>query len=130
MAKSQTGTAIVSSAANTAGSTTRGRIDLTAVDGGIVTMRITNGGTGPTAACAGRILVAHKQTSMPAAAAEGTGDNDWKQIAEFNGGTLASASSRFSYRFGPEVAYLEVEFTGNTGQSVTVEAHATTYDYP
>jgi hypothetical protein len=67
---------------------------------------------------------------MPAAAAEGTGDNDWKQIAEFNGGTLASASSRFSYRFGPEVAYLEVEFTGNTGQSVTVEAHATTYDYP
>lgn len=129
MAKSQTGTAIVSSAANTAGSTTRGRIDLTAVDGGIVTMRMTNGGTGPTAQCLGRILVAHKQTSMPALAAEGTGDNDWKQVAEIAGGTAANASSRFSYRFGAEVAYLEVEFTGNTGQSVTVEAHATTFTY-
>jgi len=129
MAKTQTGAVVVSSAANTAGSTTRGRLDCSAVDGGILTARITNGGTGPTAACAGRILIAHKQTSMPALAAEGTGDNDWKQVAEFNGGTLASASSRFSYRFGPEVAYLEVEFVGNTGQSVTVEAHATTFTY-
>ena len=129
MAKAQTGTPIVSSAANTAGSTTRGRIDLTAVDGGILTMRITNGGTGPTAQCAGRILIAHRQTSMPALGAEGTGDNDWKQVGEFAGGTLANASSRFSYRFGPEVAYAEVEFTGNTGQSVTVEAHATTFTY-
>lgn len=129
MAKSQTGTPIVSSAANTAGSTTRGRIDLTAVDGGIITMRTTNGGTGPTAQCVARILVAHKQTSMPAAAAEGTGDNDWKQVAEIGGGTVANASTRLSWRFGPEIAYAEVEFTGNTGQSVTVEAHATTFTY-
>lgn len=129
MAKTLAATAIVTSAANTAGSTTRGRIDLTAVDGGIITLRLTNGGTGPTAQCVGRILVAHKQTSMPATAAEGTGDNDWKQVAEIGGGTTASASSRTSYRFGPEVAYAEVEFTGNTGQSVTVEAHATTFVY-
>jgi hypothetical protein len=129
MAKTQTGAVVVSSAANTAGSTTRGRLDCSAVDGGILTMRITNGGTGPTAQCLGRILVAHKQSSMPAAASEGTGDNDWKQVGEFAGGTLANASSRFAYRFGPEVAYIEVEFTGNTGQSVTVEAHATTFVY-
>lgn len=129
MAKTQAGTALVSSAANTAGSTTRQRIDLTAVDGGIITMRITNGSTGPTAQCVGRILVAHKQVSMPTAAAEGTADGDWKQVGEFAGGTLANASSRFAYRFGPEVAYAEVEFTGNTGQSVTVEAHATTFTY-
>jgi hypothetical protein len=129
MAKTQTGAVVVSSAANTAGSTTRGRLDCSAVDGGILTMRITNGGTGPTAQCLGRILVAHKQSSMPAAGAEGTGDNDWKQVGEFAGGTLANASSRFAYRFGPEVAYIEVEYTGNTGQSVTVEAHATTFVY-
>ncbi len=129
MAKTQSATAIVSSAANTAGSTTRGRLDCTAVDGGIVTFRITNGGTGPTVQCEARILVAHKGSSMPAAAAEGTGDTDWKRVYTLGGGTANSASTRGVYRFGPEVAYLEVEFTGNTGQSVTVEAHATTFAY-
>lgn len=129
MAKTQAATAIVSSASNASGATTRGRIDLTAVDGGIVTLRITNGGTGPTTQCEGRILVAHKQASMPAAAAEGTADTDWKQVYAVGGGTTASASTRGVYRFGPEVAYVEVEFVGNTGQAVTVEAHATTYVY-
>lgn len=129
MAKTQAATAIVSSASNTAGSTTRGRLDCTAVDGGTVTFRITNGGTGPTVQCEARILIAHKGSSMPAAGAEGTGDLDWKQVYVLGGGTTASASTRGVYRFGPEVAYLEVEFTGNTGQTVTVEAHATTYTY-
>ena len=129
MAKIQAATAIISSASNSAGSTTRGRIDLTGVDGGIITLRITNGGTGPTVQCEGRILVAHKGSSMPAAAAEGTADTDWKQVYAFGGGTTASASTRGSFRFGPEIAYVEVEFTGNTGQAVTVEAHATTYTY-
>ena len=129
MAKTQAGTAIVSSAANTAGSTTRGRLDCTAVDGGVVTIRLTNGATGPTVQAVGRILVAHKGSSMPAAAAEGTADTDWKQVVEVGGGVTASATTRFVYRFGPEVAYLEVEFTGNTAQSVTVEANATTYAY-
>lgn len=129
MAKTQAATAIVTSVSNTAGSTTRGRLDCTGVDGGIVTFRITNGGTGPTAQCTARILVAHKGSSMPAAASEGTGDTDWKQVYEIGGGTANSASTRGVYRFGPEVAYLEVEFTGNTAQTVTVEAHATTYTY-
>ena len=129
MAKTQAATAIVTSATLTAGSTTRGRLDCTAVDGGIVTFRITNGGTGPTVQCEARILVAHKGSSMPAAASEGTADADWKRVHTIGGGTIASTSARGSYRFGPEVAYLEVEFTGNTAQSVTVEAHATTYAY-
>lgn len=129
MAKTLARTAIVTSASNTAGSTTRGRLDCSSVDGGIVTARITNGGTGPTVQAVVRILVAHKDTAMPAAAAEGTADTDWKQVLEVGGTTTASASTRISYRFGPEVAYLEVEFTGNTGQSVTVEAHATTFTY-
>ena len=129
MAKTQAATAIISSASQAAGGTTRGRIDCTGVDGGIVTLRITNGGTGPTAQCEGRVLVAHKQSSMPAAAAEGTADGDWKQVYAIGGGTTANASARGVFRFGPEVAYVEVEFTGNTGQAVTVEAHATTYTY-
>lgn len=129
MAKSQTATAIITSASNAAGAQTRGRLDCTAVDGGIVTFRITNGGTGPSSQCEGRILVAHKGSSMPAAAAEGTGDTDWKRVYTIGGGIANSASTRGVFRFGPEVAYLEVEFDGNATQAVTVEAHATTYTY-
>jgi hypothetical protein len=103
-------------------------VDLSAADGGIVTLRMTNGGTGPTAQCVARVLVAHS-SSHPAAASEGTGDGDWKQVLEIGGGTTASASTRGVYRFGPEVQHLEVEFTGNTGQSVTVEAHVTHFAY-
>lgn len=129
MAKTLARTALIASASNAAGATTRARLDASAVDGGIITMRITNGGTGPTLQCEARVLVAHKDSAMPAAASEGTGDLDWKQIYAFGGGLTASASSRGTFRFGPEVAYIEVEFTGNTGQAVTVEAHATTFVY-
>lgn len=129
MAKTLARTAVVTSASNSAGGTTRGRLDCSAVDGGILTFRITNGGTGPTVQCEARVLVAHKDTSMPAAASEGTGDGDWKQVYVIGGGTTASASTRSVYLFGPEVSYLEIEFTGNTGQAVTVEAIATTYTY-
>lgn len=129
MAKTQAATVLISSTSQAAGATNRGRVDLTAVDGGIVTIRLTNGGTGPTVQCEGRVLVAHKQTSMPTAAAEGTADTDWKQVYVIGGGSTASASTRGVYRFGPEVAYLEVETTGNTGQAVTVEAHVTTFVY-
>ena len=127
MAKTITGAALVSSAANTAGSTTRGRLDVSSADGGMIRWRMTNGGTGPTVQCEARVLLARKQTSMPAAAAEGTGDDDWKIVYTQGGGTAANASTRGSYRFGPEVAYIEIEFTGNTGQSVTVECTGDSY---
>jgi hypothetical protein len=129
MAKTQAATAIVTSAAKTAATTTRGRLDCTAVDGGIVTFRITNGGTAPTAQARAIVLVAHKGSSMPAAASEGTGDLDWKQVYEIGAGTTNSASTRGVYRFGPEVAYIEIEFPTHTGNDVTVEANATTYAY-
>jgi hypothetical protein len=133
MAKTTTRTAVVTSAANTAGGTTRGRVDLEGVDGGMLTFRMTNGATGPTLQCVARVLVAHgtgASESMPAAASEGTGDQDWKQVMEIAGGTTNSATTRGLFRFGPEITYLEIEFTGNTGQSVTVEAHVTTFTYP
>lgn len=129
MAKTLARTAVVTSASNSASGTTRGRLDCTSVDGGILTFRITNGGTGPTVQCEARVLVAHKDSAMPAAASEGTADTDWKQVYMVGGGVANSVSSRGVYRFGPEVAYLEIEFTGNTGQAVTVEAHATTFTY-
>lgn len=72
---------------------------------------------------------ARKQTSMPAAAAEGTGNDDWKLIMSQSCGVVASASIRGSFTFGPEIAYIEIEFTGNTGQSVTVESTGDLYSY-
>lgn len=129
MAKTLTAAVLVSSTTNTAGSTTRGRLDCSAADGGMIRWRMTNGGTGPTVQCEARILMASKDTSMPAAAAEGTGDLAWKQVYVQGGGTTASASTRGSYRFGPEIAYIEIEFTGNTGQSVTVECTGDSYAY-
>jgi hypothetical protein len=129
MAKTITAAVLVTSASNTAGSTTRGRLDCSAADGGQIRWRITNGGTGPTVQCEARIMIARKQASMPAAAAEGTGDGAWKQVFVMGGGTTASASTRGSYTFGPEVAYVQIEFTGNTGQAVTVECTGDSYAY-
>ena len=129
MPKTQVRTAIIPSASNDAAATTRGRLDVSAVDGGIVTFAITNGATGPTVQCEARVMVAHKNSAMPAAGAEGSGDLAWKQVYVLGGGSANDAKTRGVYRFGPEIAYLQVEFTGNTGQAVTVEAHATTFVY-
>lgn len=119
MALTKTARTLVASAANTAGSTTRGTIDLNAVQGGgFLTLKMTNGGTGPTIQCQANILVAHN-SSLPTAASAGT---DWKTIAQYGGGTTASAVTEIGFPVDPSIMCLEIEFTGNTGQSVTVEA--------
>ena len=128
MPKTSTQTAIITSASNAASATTRGRLDCSGADGGHVTFRITNGATGPTLQCEGRVLVSHA-SALPAAASEGTADNDWKRVAVISGGTITNDTTRGRFIFGPEVRHLEIEFTGNTGQAVTVEAIATTYVY-
>jgi hypothetical protein len=120
MALTKTARTLVASAANTAGSTTRGRLDMNAVQGGgFLTIKMTNGGTGPTAQCLCNILIAHN-TTLPTAASAGT---DWKTIATIGGGTVASYPTEAGFPIDPSIMCLEVEFTGNTGQSVTVEAY-------
>ena len=123
MALTKSDTTIIASASNAAGATSRGTIDLSSAYGGIVTMKITNGGTAPTLQCEGRVLISHADT-LPTAASAGA---DWKTVSRFGGGTTASGVTEQSFQFGPEVRHLEVEFTGNTGQAVTVEAVVTTY---
>ena len=118
MALSKTARTVVASASNTAGSTTRGTIDLETTYGGLLTMKITNGATAPTVQCEGRVLVAHNAT-LPAAASAGT---DWKTVYTFGGGTTNDGVTEMSYIVDTSVMALEVEFTGNTGQTVTVEA--------
>jgi hypothetical protein len=110
---------IVASASNAAGSTTRGTLGLTTALGGILTVKITNGGTGPTVQCVANILIAHNATT-PTAGSAGT---DWKTIASVGNGTTASTVGEWSFLIDQAVMQLEVEFTGNTGQAVTVEAY-------
>jgi hypothetical protein len=120
MALTKTARTLVASAANAAGATTRGRLDMNAVQGGgFLTIKMTNGGTGPTTQCLCNILIAHN-TTLPTAASAGT---DWKTIASYGGGTVASYPTEIGISIDPSIMCLEVEFTGNTGQSVTVEAY-------
>ena len=124
MALSKAKTVIVASASNAADATTRGTMDVRTKYGGIVTMKITNGATGPTVQCQGRVLISHAEGATPTAASAGA---DWKTIWRFGGGTANSAVTEQSFVFGPEVSHVEVEYTGNTLQAVTVEAEATTF---
>src|SRR5574338_152533 len=86
-------TLIAAGTSNAAGATTRGTLDIKTTMGGVLTMKITNGGTGPTAQCEGRVLVAHNAT-LPAAGSAGA---DWKTVWRFGGGTTASAVTEQAY---------------------------------
>lgn len=111
---------LVASGSNAAGATTRGTLDLRTAQGGLLTLKMTNGATGPTVQCQANILAAHNSGATPAAAAAGT---DWKTLWSVGGGTTANVITEQSMEVGPGVMHLEVEFTGNTGQAVTVEAY-------
>ena len=115
---------VVTSSTNTAGSTTRGTTDLRGCHGGWLTLKITNGGTGPTIQCEGRVLIAHNSGSTPTAASAGA---NWKTVFVFGGGTSNNGITEQNFVV-PPCTHLEVEFTGNTGQSVTVEAFLTKYE--
>ena len=98
---------------------TRGTVDLRTAQGGLLTVKITNGATGPTVAATVNILVAHNSGATPTAASAGA---DWKTIWSFTATTGNSAVTEQSIDVGPGVMHLEVEVTGNTGQAVTCEA--------
>lgn len=112
-------TLVSAGTSNSAGGTTRGTLDLRTTHGGVLYMKITNGGTGPTAQCEGRVLGAVNDGATPTAASAGS---DWKTLWRFGGGTAANAVTERPYEVPAGVQHLEVEFTGNTGQAVTVEA--------
>jgi len=113
-------TLVAAGTSNAAAATTRGTLDCRTVLGGLLTLKITNGATGPTAQCTGKVLVSHNSGATPAAASAGA---EWKSIPSsvFGGGTAANKITEFVYRYEGGM-HLEVEFTGNTGQAVTVEA--------
>lgn len=116
----KTARTVVASASNAAGAITRGTIDLRTAQGGFLTMRITNGATGPSAQCNCNILISHNDGETPAAAARGV---DWKYLWNFGGGTSANAITEQYLDVSPGIMHLEVEFSANTVQAVTVEAY-------
>lgn len=113
-------TLIAAATSNAAGSTTRGTVDLRTAQGGLLTVKVTNGATGPTVPATVNILVAHNSGATPTAASAGA---DWKTIWSFASSTGNNVVTEMPpYEFGPGVMHLEVEVTGNTGQAVTCEA--------
>jgi len=113
-------TLIAAGTSNAAGGTTRGTVDLRTAHGGLLTGKLTNGATGPTAQAVVNILIAHNSGATPTAGSEGT---DWKTISSaIGGGTTANAITPWSMEIPQGVMHLEVEVTGNTGQAVTCEA--------
>lgn len=114
-------TLVAAGTSNAAGSTTRGMVDLrTALPGSFLTYKITNGATGPTVACTANVLVAHDSGTTPAAGSSGA---TWKHVYAVAGTTTNNDIQQWSYEVPAGVMHLEVEFTGNTGQAVTVEAY-------
>lgn len=112
-------TLIAAGTSNGAGSTTRGTVDLRTAVGGMLTIKITNGGTGPTVQALANVLIAHDNGATPAAASAGT---DWKTIYKVGNGTSANTVGEWSMPID-DIMHLEVEITGNTGQAVTCEAY-------
>ncbi|MEY5100924.1 MAG: hypothetical protein RJA36_3643 [Pseudomonadota bacterium] len=111
---------IAESTSNTAGSTTRGRVDARGMDAGWLHIKLTNGGTGPTVQAEARILLSDTDGTQPAAASAGT---DWKTaVSGITAGTAANAVREYVWYHGPGMTHIEVEVTGNTGQTVTCEA--------
>ena len=118
-------TLVAAATSNAAAATTRGVLDCRTYNGGRVTYKMTNGATGPTLQCTARLLVAHNTGATPAAGSAGA---DWKTIGVVVGnGVAINAINEWSYEFDADVEHLEIEFTGNTGQAVVVEAFVSAY---
>lgn len=113
-------TLIAASTSVAAAGSVRGAVDLRTKFGGTLTVKITNGGTGPTAQAVAYLMVAHDAGSLPATGAAGA---NWKTLAVIGGGgTTASAVTELSFEVPHGVMHAQIEVSGNTGQAVTCEA--------
>jgi hypothetical protein len=105
-------TIIAAATSNAAGGTTTGTaVDLTTKYGALVTIKLTNGATGPTVA--------------PKAYVYTSGDNtNYKLFYTIGGDTTASSVNEFAIDIPPSVMYVRVDVKDNTVQPVTCEAFA------
>lgn len=106
----KTAITLQASASNASGGTTTGTaVTLTTALGLLVTAKITNGATGPTLPCSFYLEVSNNNTA-------------WKVHSRQDAGTTALAVYEFSVDLPPATMYARSKFTGNTGQTVTVES--------
>lgn len=103
---------LVASTSNGAGGTTNGtEWNLSTAYGGIVAAKVTNGGTGPTVGCDFVVYVG-----------EATGVK--REFSRQTAPTGNGAVQEFVVEIPPGVMFVNVTFTGNTVQAVTVESYA------
>lgn len=118
MALSKTARTIVTNQSlAAAGAAVRGTLDLTTKYGGFLTIKMIPGGT-LGAQCTCNIMVAHNAT-LPSSGAAGT---DWKTIASYGSGVTSGVTTEVGMPIDPSIMGLQVEFSGNTTNAVTIEA--------
>jgi hypothetical protein len=99
------------SASNTAGSTTTSSTwNLATALGGVLSARITNGATGPTIACT---VTVNLSTD---------GGTTWRAYDSALAGVTNAGVFDFDFPIPDGIANVQAVFTGNTAQTVTVEA--------
>lgn len=112
MATSKGAVTLKASGSNAAGATTNSSsLNMTTYPGAVVTAQITNGATAPTVPCSAIVQVSSDGTT-------------WHTWAQGTAGLTASTAYSFSWEIPPPVMYVNVKFTGNTDQAVTVAAQA------
>lgn len=106
----KTARTLEASSSNAAAATKTGTaLDLSTKFGGLATLKITNGGTGPTIACDAILETSRDNTN-------------WNEFSRQPSGVTASAVYVFNVEVPIAVMYLRSKFVGNTAQAVTVEA--------
>ncbi|GAC1332151.1 MAG: hypothetical protein NVSMB20_03260 [Bradyrhizobium sp.] len=91
------------------GTQTSGTLDNSTGYGAIITARVTNGATGPTAGCVVTLNVSPDGTT-------------WYQWAQQTAGVAASGVYPLAFRVEPETLKAQIVFNGTSGQAVTVDA--------
>ena len=105
-------TIIAAATSNAAAGTTTGTaVNLTTAYGAEVTIKLTNGATGPTVAAKALVYI--------------SGDNvNYKLFYQVAGDTTASSVNEYVIDIPAPAMYVRVDVSGNTGQAVTCEAFA------
>ncbi len=112
MAAVKTARTLRSSTSVSAGaSDTSGVHDCSTTYGSVVTVKITNGATGPTLPCVARFEVSHDNSA-------------WKTMYATQASTAANAVHEYSQMLPAPVMFARVVCGGHTDQAVTVESFA------
>jgi len=97
----------------------RAVLDLKSTFGGLLSVKITNGATGPTLPASVIVSIAHNAT-LPSAGALGA---DWKKFQKVTHNVTANSIGEWVFQIPQGVMGLQVEIGENTVQNVTGEAY-------